>query len=74
MSWNDAEITPRGNARLRYEALLDQCKTRTSDWAKSVVQYVTDLPTRLPIIDVAVRDLHDEKQEFWIEIGAACFS
>lgn len=74
MSWNDAEITPKGNMRLRYEALEDECKVRSDDWAKTVVQYKSDLTTRLPIIDVAVRDVQDEKQEFWIEIGPACFT
>lgn len=73
MSWNDVEITPRGNSRLRYEALLDECKSRPENWAKTIVQYATDLPMRLPITDVAIRDLHGETQEFWIEIGPACF-
>lgn len=74
MSWSDAEITPKGNARLRYEALEDECKMRSDVWAKAIVQYQSDLTTRLPIIDVAVRDIQPEKQEFWIEIGPACFS
>lgn len=26
LSWNDAELTPRGNQRLRYEAIEDQCR------------------------------------------------
>lgn len=74
MSWNDAEITPRGNERLRYESLQDDCKMRSGDWRKTVIQYKSGLTTRLPIIDIAVRDTQDEEQEFWLEIGAACFS
>lgn len=26
MAWNDAEILPRGNQRMRYEVTLDECK------------------------------------------------
>jgi hypothetical protein len=26
MAWNDAELTPKGNVRLRYEALIDECR------------------------------------------------
>lgn len=74
MSWNDAEITPKGNARLRYEALQDGCRMSSDVWGKTVVHYKSDSTTRLPIVDVAVRDTQDGKQEFWMEIGAACFS
>lgn len=28
MSWNDVELTPRGNQRFRYEALEDECRVR----------------------------------------------
>lgn len=73
MSWNDVEITPRGNARFRYEMLKDDCKFKTNEWAKTVVQYATDKPNRLPVVDVAVRDTGDEGQEFWVDIGSACF-
>lgn len=26
MTWNDAELTPRGNSKLRYEVIEDDCK------------------------------------------------
>lgn len=26
LTWNDAELTPRGNQRLRYEMITDECK------------------------------------------------
>lgn len=74
MSWNDIEITPRGNARMRYDALQDDCRFRGDDWGKSVVQYTTDKAARLPVADIAVRDANGAEQEFWVEIGAACFS
>lgn len=35
--------------------------------------YTTEKATRLPIIDVAIRDVGTANQEFAIEIGAVCF-
>lgn len=26
LTWNDAELTPRGNQRLRYEMIIDECR------------------------------------------------
>ncbi len=31
-------------------------------------------PTRLPIVDVAVRDVGNARQKFKLEIGQVCFS
>lgn len=28
LAWNDVELTPRGNQRLRYEMILDECRVR----------------------------------------------
>lgn len=91
MSWNDVEITPKG--KLRYEAIIDECRVITSHtiylyvetkhflfqyrkdaWAMSILEYSTDKPQRLPIIDIGVRDVGEPNQAFWIEIGAVCFS
>jgi hypothetical protein len=30
-------------------------------------------PTRLPLVDIAVKDLGNKKQKFRIEIGQVCF-
>lgn len=42
-------------------------------WSKSVLSYTTEKATRLPFIDIAIRDFGEPDQEFWIEIGAVCF-
>lgn len=47
---------------------------KRSDWAKTVITYQTDKPQRLPILDVAVRDIGEEDQSFWLEIGPVCFT
>lgn len=26
LTWNDVELTPRGNQRLRYEMITDECR------------------------------------------------
>lgn len=73
LAWNDAEITSRGPQRLRYEALEDGCKERSPFWSKSILSYTTEKATRLPILDVALRDIGEQNQKFWIEIGPVCF-
>ena len=73
LAWNDAELTARGPQRLRYEALVDECQFRAPSYAKSVLSYTTDKTTRLPIIDIAIKDVGDLNQQFWIEIGSVCY-
>lgn len=46
---------------------------KSSNWSKSVLGYTTDKATRLPIIDINVRDIGGTDHEFWIEIGPVCF-
>lgn len=48
-------------------------QTRSNSWAKTVIIYNTDKASRLPIIDVAIRDVGQTEQEFWIEIGSVCY-
>lgn len=46
---------------------------RSSTWSKSVLTYKTESANRLPIIDIAMRDVGGANQEFWFEIGPVCF-
>lgn len=73
MTWNDNELLPKGPQRLRYEALEDGCQYRSNDWSKTVITYTTEKSSRLPLTDVAIRDISEPDQKFWIEIGAVCF-
>lgn len=73
LAWNDAELTAKGPQRLRYDAIVDECQHRLPAYAQTILTYKTDKPTRLPIIDIAVRDVGELNQQFWIEIGAVCF-
>lgn len=47
---------------------------KKSSWAKTIVEYSTDKPARLPLLDVAVRDLGRPNQMFKVELGLVCFS
>lgn len=73
LAWNDAELLGRGNQRLKYEVSLDECKSRENNWGKTIIKYETDKSVRLPIIDIAARDVGKPDQFFWLEIGPACF-
>lgn len=46
---------------------------KKQEWAKTIVEYETDKPGRLPLLDVAVRDVGRPQQMFKIELGLACF-
>ena len=41
----------------------------STEWAKTVISMRNVKPTRLPIVDVAVRDVGNERKKFKLEIG-----
>lgn len=73
LAWNDAELLPKGPERLRYEAVVDECQTRSVNWGKTVLRYTTDKSARLPFVDVAIRDLGEAGQMFRVEVSPVCF-
>lgn len=46
---------------------------RSDNWESSVIQFKTNNPQRLPIVDVALRDVGSNAQEFAIAVGPVCF-
>lgn len=70
----EAELTADGKSTFRYNILQDDCKTRSDDWAKTVLEYRTKKNTRLPIVDIAPYDIGGADQQFGLEIGAVCFA
>lgn len=46
---------------------------RADTWAKTVITFETDKPNRLPFVDVGVFDIGAPNQQFYLEIGNACF-
>lgn len=45
----------------------------TGQWSKTVIEYRTNKPSRLPILDVAPLDIGGADQEFGLDIGPVCF-
>ncbi|KAG8284927.1 Collagen alpha-2(V) chain [Homalodisca vitripennis] len=43
------------------------------EWGRTTISYSTDKSLRLPITDIALRDIGKSDQSFWLEIGMACF-
>ena len=46
---------------------------RQKEWGKTIITYKTDKTVRLPIVDIALRDIGKSEQSFWVEIGAVCY-
>lgn len=49
-------------------------QTSSSKWSKTVFEYRSQKPTKLPIIDMAPVDVGGAEQEFGIDVGPVCFS
>jgi len=72
MSWNDLEIWGRG--KFSYDVPVDECQFENKEWAKTIISMKNTKPTRLPIVDVLVKDIGNVRQKFKLEIGQVCFS
>ena len=44
------------------------------EWAKTVLSVDETKPARLPIVDLAIRDIGGPRQKFKLEIGPVCYS
>lgn len=76
MAHNDLELrAPEGdvNPAFTFTALFDGCKDRSDKWSYTILQYKSDKAQRLPIVDIAPRDIGLKNQEFGVEVGPACF-
>lgn len=70
---NDVELRAEGNSRFTFTVLEDGCTRHTGEWSKTVIEYRTDKPSRLPILDIAPMDIGGAEQEFGLDIGPVCF-
>ncbi|KAH8024193.1 hypothetical protein HPB51_022254 [Rhipicephalus microplus] len=50
-----------------------QQSDRSDKWSYTILQYKSDKAQRLPIVDIAPRDIGLKNQEFGVEVGPACF-
>lgn len=72
MSWNDLEIRARG--KFKYQVPVDECQYEKNEWAHTILELKDTKPARLPIVDIAIRDIGKANQKFKLEIGPVCFS
>merc|ERR1739838_523434 len=70
---NDVELRAEGNSRFTFSVLEDGCTRHTGEWSKTVIEYRTNKPSRLPILDIAPLDIGGADQEFGMDIGPVCF-
>lgn len=68
------DITAYSNNRLKYTVSEDGCSKPNGEWGKTVFEFRTQKPSRLPIVDLAPVDVGGKDQEFGIDIGHVCFS
>lgn len=74
MASNDVELVPKRPIKFQYSVLLDECQYRQDKWTRTVFEFKTRKPKRLPVVDMAPADIGEENQAFGIEIGPVCFS
>ncbi|CAG2114878.1 unnamed protein product, partial [Medioppia subpectinata] len=74
MTYNDIELTADGNHMFTYQAIRDGCQKHNDQLDSTVIEYKTDKPQRLPLLDIAVRDIGGKDQEFGLELGPVCFN
>ncbi|NBH76480.1 hypothetical protein D3Z29_11535, partial [Rodentibacter pneumotropicus] len=60
---NDVELRAEGNSRFTYSVLEDGCTKHTGQWSKTVIEYRTNKPSRLPILDIAPLVQHESEVE-----------
>jgi collagen type I/II/III/V/XI/XXIV/XXVII alpha len=46
---------------------------KTNEWGKTIIEYKTNKPSRLPFLDIAPLDIGGADQEFRVEVGPVCF-
>lgn len=71
---NGQDLRAQGNTRLRYTVIEDGCSKSNGVWGKTVMEYRTQTPARLPVVDLAPMDIGKANQEFGLDIGPVCFS
>lgn len=46
---------------------------KNNEWGKTIIEYRTNKPSRLPFLDIAPLDIGGANQEFGLDIGPVCF-
>ena len=51
----------------------DLSQDEKPEWSRTVIRVDQDKPARLPVVDVALRDIGEPGQKFRLEIGPVCY-
>jgi hypothetical protein len=70
MTNDETEIKPHSDY---VNVISDECHKKDGTWRQAVLEVETTVCDRLPVADVAVKDIYDDNQEFGIDIGPICF-
>ncbi len=89
-TWNDLELRHRGKFKYKVLSDECQVRQFPVDcqltlmatslqferpaWAETVFSVKDTKPQRLPIVDVAVRDIGNDRKKFKVELGPVCFT
>ncbi|XP_065218704.1 collagen alpha-2(I) chain-like [Planococcus citri] len=73
LGWNNEEIIPQNLTYLQFMSGFDDCQHKNNSWSYTDITYSTDVPSQLPITDIAVRDVGRPGQLIYVDIGPVCF-
>lgn len=74
MASTNHELVPDRPIKFKYSVSLDECQYRQDKWTRTVFEFKTGKPRRLPILDLAPTDVGQDNQAFGVDIGPACYS
>ncbi|XP_065218276.1 collagen alpha-2(I) chain-like [Planococcus citri] len=73
LGWNNEEITPQNLSNLQFMSGHDNCQHKNDEWSHTDITYSTNIPSQLPITDIAIRDVGRPGQLLEVHIGPVCF-
>ncbi|XP_065218365.1 collagen alpha-2(I) chain-like [Planococcus citri] len=73
LGWNNEEITPQNLSNLQFMSGYDNCQHKNNQWSITRITYSTNVPSQLPIADIAVRDVGRPRQFIYVDIEPVCF-
>lgn len=69
---SNAEVTPPYTFSF-FPIVFFFKQKKTNEWGKTIIEYKTNKPSRLPFLDIAPLDIGGADQEFSVDVGPVCF-
>jgi hypothetical protein len=73
MTNDDVEVSTSSRSRYNFKVVSDGCSVKDGEWHKTLFNMRPRDLDHLPIIDVGVYDVDNEKEEFELDVGPVCF-